>query len=265
MHKGWIIVICLVLTIPCNARAGAISSDYSGESKAGPLPFHELLLKDVKYILTSPSRWEWKEWETLFLYSGGIGAVMIVDDELYNAAQRNRTIIDDSSAKFIESFGSYPSFGIISGFYIYGAIGDSEKEIGVARDALASGLISGIVTSSLKVIVGRKRPVEEEGTYAFKPFGGDHSFPSGHTTQAFSVASVIAAHYDSPWIDIISYGMATLVGIMRIRNEAHFPSDTFAGALIGTMVGRAIVKYNRSQSKIKLTMSPEGVYLRVVF
>src|SRR3989337_440518 len=113
----------------------------------------------------------------------------------------------------------------------------------VAMDAFAASLVSaGIITTSLKVITGRSRPEDDEGTYKFQPFGGHRSFPSGHTTQAFSLASVVAEHYDEWWIDTISYGIAGGVGLARVEQGAHFPSDVAAGALIGTIVGKAIVR-----------------------
>ena len=84
----------------------------------------------------------------------------------------------------------------------------------------------------------------------FTPFSSSNaSFPSGETTQAFAVASVIAAHYDSLWVKVSSYGIASLVGIARIYEDAHWTSDALAGALIGTAVGMAIVHYNEKRRK----------------
>ena len=89
-------------------------------------------------------------------------------------------------------------------------------------------------------------------THHFTPFSNsDASFPSGETTQAFAVASVIAAHYDSLWVKVSSYGIASLVGMARIYENAHWTSDVLAGALIGTAVGTAIVHFNEKRRKAK--------------
>lgn len=206
-----------------------------------------LLMHDTGYILSAPSRWDAKAWRNLSIYTVGIGSILLLDDEIYDGIQRNRTNTTSDMAKVVEEFGSFPSFGIMGAFYLGGSVLDNYKAKAVAMDAFAASLVSaGIITTSLKVIVGRSRPEDGEGTYKFQPFGGHHSFPSGHTTQAFSLASVIAEHYDAWWIDAVSYGIAGGVGLARVEQEAHFPSDVVAGALIGTIVGKTIVRYNRT-------------------
>ena len=81
---------------------------------------------------------------------------------------------------------------------------------------------------------------------SFHPFSGsDNSFPSGHATQAFAVASVISAHSDQVWVSVTAYTIAGLVGFSRIYHNAHWTSDVTAGALIGTFVGRGVVALNK--------------------
>lgn len=243
------------------------------EEPISPFSGHyvRLLVSDAAHILTAPMRWDREDWRDVSLYAAGVGAVMLLDKPVYEEVQRNRTESIDDFASTVQDLGSYPSFGIMGAFYVAGALLEDERARTVAMDAFASSLVSaGMITTTLKVAAGRSRPNEEEGAYRFKPFGGDHSFPSGHTTQAFSLASVIAEHYDERWIDITSYGMATLVGLARIEQEAHFPSDVVAGAVIGTLVGKAIVRYNKGH-RTGITLTPAGdgqttgAYLRIEF
>lgn len=241
------------------------------EASIAPKDYTRLLVLDTTYILTGPTRWGVEAWRDFSLYTAGIGAVMLLDKPIYAGVQRNRTGSTSDFSRFIQSFGSYPSFGIIGTFYAVGALLDNTRAKSVAMDAFASSLVSsGVITTTLKVAAGRSRPSQEEGAYQFIPFGGDHSFPSGHTTQAFSLASVIAEHYNERWIDIASYGIATLVGLARVEQEAHFPSDVVAGAVIGTVVGKAIVRYNTGyRSTISVTPGGDnqamGVYLEIKF
>ena len=119
----------------------------------------------------------------------------------------------------------------------------SAKAVGM--DGLAASLIaSGLIAQPLKYAFGRSRPNQELGAKHFDPFSGDESFPSGHTTQAFAVATVVAEHYDSLWITVTSYTLASMVGFARINNDAHWASDVLAGAAIGTFVGDLVVKIN---------------------
>lgn len=244
--------------------AEEVSSPFTGN-------YIRLLAEDTVQVLTAPGRWEREGWRDFSLAVAGIGAVMLVDEPVYEEVQRNRTAAIDDMAQAVESFGSYPSFGIMGAFYAAGSLLEDDRAKRVAMDAFASSLVSaGIITTTMKVIVGRRRPGETGEAYHFRPFGGDRSFPSGHTTQAFSLASVIAESYDETWVDLTSYGIATLVGLARVEQGAHFPSDVLAGAIIGTVVGKSIVRHHQG-SHTRVTIMPAGdgqtlgVWLRAEF
>ena len=79
------------------------------------------------------------------------------------------------------------------------------------------------ITQALKYGVNRKRPN-----------GGDHSFPSGHTSAAFQGAGFIHARYGWKYA-IPAYIGASFVGYSRVYANKHFPSDVWAGAIIGTL------------------------------
>ena len=112
-------------------------------------------------------------------------------------------------------------------------------------DGLSASLIaSGMITPVLSSLVGRERPTENQGAYAFHPFEG-RSFPSGHTTQAFAVASVIATSYDQLWVKVAAYGAAAVTAYVRVQRGKHFPTDVVVAAAIGTTVGRSVGHFNR--------------------
>ena len=71
---------------------------------------------------------------------------------------------------------------------------------------------------------------------------------SGDTTleEAFALATVIAEHYHSIWIDLGAYGVASMVGFARLDLNYHWASDVLAGAAIGTFVGHVVVHFNRN-------------------
>lgn len=210
--------------------------------------YGKLLFDDARYILTAPARWGRQEWLTFSLATAGVGAALILDRPVQERIQRNRNGTTDRIAEIVEPFGTYYSLAVLGGFYLTGAAFNNPKAEAVALDGIAASLIaSGIITPALKVAVGRSRPSEGEGAYDFHPFGEGRSFPSFHATQAFAVASVIATHYDPVWVKGTAYGVAALVGLARMNNNAHFLSDVTAGALIGTSVGVATVEFNRQQ------------------
>jgi membrane-associated phospholipid phosphatase len=158
----------------------------------------------------------------------------------------------------MERFGREYSLGLLGGFYVVGALSDDETAVAVAQDGLTSVILaSGVITSAIKIITGRARPRQDLGTADFNPFGGNDSFPSGHSTHAFAIASVIANHYDEAWITYSSYGVASLVGLARSYHGGHFASDILAGGIIGTMVGKSVVEYNKPMRASKMVLMPE--------
>lgn len=205
-----------------------------------------LALVDAKDVLGAPLRWDGAEW----LKFGAAGAAVVatgfaLDRWLRDASQRSRTAGRDDAATAVQCLGSACAFAVLGGFAAYGLAAKDREAMDVAVDgALASAIAWGIAAPVSKLAVGRARPNEEQGPSHFDPFSGDASFPSGHTTLAFSVASVVAAHDKRPWVRAVSFGLAGSVGLARIHLDAHWASDVLAGAILGTAVGTLVVKVN---------------------
>jgi membrane-associated phospholipid phosphatase len=67
--------------------------------------------------------------------------------------------------------------------------------------------------------------------------GSYNAFPSGHTTQAFSAATLFNDNFakGNIWLQTASYASASTVGVLRILNERHWASDVVAGAGFGIL------------------------------
>jgi membrane-associated phospholipid phosphatase len=84
----------------------------------------------------------------------------------------------------------------------------------------------------------------------YKSVSSFDAFPSGHTAAAFSIATVFASQYSNiKAIPIISYTMATLVGISRLTEHQHWASDIFVGGLIGYVCGKEVVGHYNNTHK----------------
>lgn len=215
----------------------------AGAAETPPPSFPKMVLLDAGHVLSSPARWQGREWTLFAASTAGLAALSLADESLSNAAQERGTSLG-SFGTALEQMGSGGSFVLLGGFYLAGAIGHDSKAKNVCLDGLTASLLaSGIITPVLSTLVGRERPSAGEGAYSFKPFDG-RSFPSGHATQAFAVASVIATSYDQLWVQIAAYGAASVTAYSRVWSGQHFPTDVVAGALIGTLVGRSVVHLN---------------------
>ena len=122
---------------------------------------------------------------------------------------------------------------------------------------VGGSLGAGALTSAAKVLVARSRPRAFDllnGT-VWETFGGwlpsnsntsIQSFPSSHTVTAVGLAVVLAAWYPrGRWLFAT---LAILVGMHRVQCLAHFPSDVFAGAALGWLVGSCCVLGDRRWS-----------------
>jgi membrane-associated phospholipid phosphatase len=216
-----------------------------------------LALADTRHILSTPRHWQRDDWAQAGLQSLGIAAAVHLLDEPVRDAFGGRYENDPGGAAAqVEKLGERRYvWSLLAGFYASGLMRDDDRARAVAIDGVIAIFVAdSLITSKLKRAFGRGRPYLGTGADQFAAFDGDavdrRSFPSGHTTVAFSVASVIASHYqDRPWVPPIAYGTATLVGLARMHHDMHWSSDVLAGALIGTLVGREIVRFNHDRRR----------------
>jgi hypothetical protein len=223
-----------------------------------PPSYPQMVVDDVKHVLSSPARWDKQDWRNAGWASlAVVGTAIAIDrplrDEMRRHAPNNNNFFQ------IERLGAEYAVGVVGAFYVAGAVSGNDNAVQVAQDSIAASLIaSGIITPAIKLAVGRSRPRQNTGIGYFKPFGNANaSFPSGHTTEAFALASVIANHYEETWVTCASYSVAGLVGIARTYHDAHFASDVVAGAMIGTLVGKSVVSYNQRLRAGKVALLPD--------
>ncbi len=191
-----------------------------------------------------------------------------------STTQNNRFLRQGST--FFRLMGQ-PAPQIIGlGLYGVGRLTHSKRLTRLAVDGSEAMLLSTLATTTIKVLAGRARPVVDTTKALGFKFGRGlphflggkgtlyQSFPSGHATTAFAVASASTAEF-SRWVDqwhaspawkygvgTVLYGGATLVGLSRMYNNAHWASDVLAGAAIGTFAGIKTVRYNYRNPTNKL-------------
>ena len=125
--------------------------------------------------------------------------------------------------------------------------------------ALSIAFTDGVVVNGLKRAFNRPRPCQAEAVRVVKlqnttprflailqpasvkasrPESGviqGRSFPSGHTTDNFTAAMVLAVFYRRRgWL---YFPIAAAVGYSRIYSGSHWPSDVFISALLGCGLG----------------------------
>ncbi len=110
--------------------------------------------------------------------------------------------------------------------------------------AAAAVVAASLASHAIKLVVGRARPGTGEDPWTFTDgwggFADDKfsSFPSGHATSAFALATAIA--YLFPRGRAYVFSLAAACGLSRVLDARHYPTDVFAGALLGCAAARLI-------------------------
>jgi membrane-associated phospholipid phosphatase len=107
------------------------------------------------------------------------------------------------------------------------------RDRAMTYDLMQAFLINAGYTTLLKEVVRRERPNGEDQL----------SFPSGHASNAFTLAAVAERHYG--WkAGLPAYTAASLIAVSRLQRNKHYLSDVMAGATLGYIVGRTVVRVN---------------------
>jgi membrane-associated phospholipid phosphatase len=101
--------------------------------------------------------------------------------------------------------------------------------------------IATVVAFSTKEIVKRERPAVQDPTFHAENNATNYSFPSGHTSAAFSLATSMAFINHKWYVVVPAFSWAALVGYSRMYLGVHYPTDVIAGAFIGA--GSAWLSY----------------------
>ena len=148
--------------------------------------------------------------------------------------------------KVISRSEPYLAVGVPVAMALAGWIKDDRA---LLKDALYVGTsVAGafVVTYGLKYIVGRDRPYERYPDRVH-PYSREDSpsFPSGHTATAFALATSLSIRYPKWYVIAPSALWACSVGISRMNEGVHYPTDVLAGAALGAGFAVANIYLNK--------------------
>jgi|GEM_PF-3017924 len=152
------------------------------------------------------------------------------DDTVENSFRRHghRTFNDD----FLDGFGAAGNpaihFGLAGLWYLVGQQTQDEKTYNVGTKLFRALTLNGVSTMLGKAATWDRGPNGEWGT-----------FPSGHTSSTFALASVMHHEY-GPLAGVPLYGLGVLVGYTRLEDDEHYLSDVVMGGVLGLVIGHTI-------------------------
>ncbi len=163
---------------------------------------------------------------------------------------------DDDAQRYFGRAGRLAAAGDVlgeipgSGGVIGGAIGvlaltghfREDRQMQAMSYSLAQGFaVTSAVTTGMKLAVNRQRPDRSNR----------RAFPSGHTSNAFAFATIFS-HYH-PRARIPAYLGATIVAVSRLDEDVHYLTDVVAGATLGYIVGRTVIRQEKEKKTRRRT------------
>lgn len=221
-------------------------------------------LDAIKAYFTAPLHWTATDW----LYVGGAVAAIGIAHEFDG---RVRTHFTGNSPSALNSTNTHdlqdalPAAALFVGTLGYANLIDNDNGRREARTMIESAVLSVGTAYVLKYAAGRQRPDQTTDPNRWWASGG--SFPSVHATAAFAIGTVLAesGNDEYRWARrLLGYGVAGFTAYERLGHNAHWLSDTVAGAALGAASARFAMNRSRNPeqtSSIGLAPLNNGVLL----
>lgn len=177
-----------------------------------------------------------------------------LDIRILRAINSPEDLPSDNFFRFISNSEPYVTFAIPIGMTATGYFSHDNKLMRNGITTLSAVAVTGGITVALKYSVNRKRPYVTYPDIMKKSKAGSPSFPSGHTSGAFAIATSISLAYPRWYVIAPSCLWAGTVGYSRMDLGVHYPSDVLAGALIGS--GCAYLSFKVNQKLLKTHPGP---------
>ena len=234
----------------------------------------EAVVSDLAFVVTSPLRMDLRDAAWL---AAGIGATAVLyanDEAILAAFDRNRG--DDLYEAVLTPGRRLEPLGLMgrTNPYYFGALTigyafDVRPLREIPAEILESHAISGGIRNGFKVLVGRAHPSEKQGHRHFDP-GHGTSFPSGHSSVDFELATILSHH--TPWrpLRVVWYTLASTMVLQRIDSHAHWPSDVLLSAASGALIARTVIdrherRVARGRAMLGLVPVDGGVGIAATF
>ncbi len=273
---AWLVLCLLSGPFLSGQEAPAAAVPEVGQEGSGLAAYRSNFLKDEAEMWTTPFHLDGKG---LLAFGAALAAtgLLIANDEAiykeFKAFQAGHSWADKASPA-LTLLGDWGlDCGVAGVFFLGGVLARDRRARDTGLMAWETLLHTGLLVQVAKHLSGRQRPSVADGSdhwhgpaAFFKRYGGYFSnydsFFSGHTVSAWGLATVIAENYrHRSWVPPLCYGLATLAGLSRLTEDAHWLSDVFLGAAIGYAVGKMVVRNQRRRLQVTPAFTPAGAGL----
>ena len=216
-------------------------------------------------VIKSPYYFNWNDYAIVGATIALTGASFTVDNEIRESILSTKSNLMDNVTYVGEAFGNAKYGTALSALlYTSGLIFDHNDLRETGQMIAEAMLWNGIFTELLKITFVRYRPYTGNENLRMEPFefeldANENSLPSGHTSTAFTIATVLSEQIDNTYASIALYSLASLTAYQRVYADAHWFSDTFLGAVLGTFIGLKITSLHEKHREINRSLRL-GIY-----
>jgi membrane-associated phospholipid phosphatase len=232
-------LLCIVGALPAAAQERGWEDDL------------DHLADDVVHVWTSPFRMDAEDALRLGAHGAVFGGLYLADGTIQDWL---RAHAGAPYLRWLDAVGEDSPLNLVGRTPLISGTGTLVWLVGVLaeEDGLRDGGL-GCVTSNLATtlsrvalatVLNRARPGTGSGPRVWDVPGFGpwemRSFPGGHAANGMSCASFLAHRFAWGAAEPAMYALAGSMGLARVRDEAHWTSDTFVGMAWGWHVGRVV-------------------------
>jgi membrane-associated phospholipid phosphatase len=240
--------------LPGVGWAQSVSCDVDVDPEC-PSPLSRLLAP-VEAYATAPLRWGEADW---LWFGGSLAAIGVAHQ--FDGDVRKHFVANNRGAPSTNTHDlqdALPVAVMFVGTWGYANLISDQWGRREAGAMFESAVLSVGTAYILKYAAGRQRPDETSDPNHWA--AGGSSFPSVHTTAAFAIGTVLAESGNDQyrWLRrALGYGAAGFTVYERLNHNAHWLSDTVAGAALGTATARfAMNRREGTRQAATITVSP---------
>ena len=251
MRNRFLIILLFIFIIQSGVIAQEVKKDTVPATKAEKKQEKKLysvvqFLHETYLFVKQPVTWRGYDWLKVGIVASTAISFMPFDHGITNATKPHQKYYYSFPVEGGRIYGEWYSIGGVSAIFgLYGLIARNDAAKKITIELIQAGLYSETSTFFLKIAFGRARPLITDDPYTYKPFtvfdDHFHSFPSGHTTCAMALSTIMSRHANTLALKILAYVPVAFTVFSRIYQNKHWVSDVVPAAAIGYFTGNWVV------------------------
>jgi membrane-associated phospholipid phosphatase len=252
----------IVLLLAATTVIGPLHAQTPSASDPGPV---RRWGADAKGYVTAPLHAGRKQWVKFASTVAAVGFAYHYDDEVRAHFVPDPTAPSATNTSH-DTQDAIPAALALGGTWLAARLTHSDDGRREAGTMFEAAVFSSVAAGILKRAAGRERPYVSGDHTAFGEGGA--SFPSGHVTAAFAIGAVLAESGNDRqrWLRrVLGYGMGAVTAYQRMNHDAHWFSDTVAGAGVGIATARFLMKRHDQNDDRVFTIVPTHDGLQLAY